>query len=134
MLLISFDLAGGIVVNTTSSAKRWYHRPEQGLRQHLGFIALHGLHLALVAWLFRDGDWRYVGATYAYLLLASSLIASTRLYLQRPLGVTLYAGSLVLSNMIFSATPGLSWFLPFFYLKLLIAHMIKEAPFAPSDS
>jgi len=28
--------------------------------------------------------------------------------------------------------PGLEWFLPIFHLKLLVSHLIKEAPFRPA--
>ena len=50
-VLLAFDIAGGVVTNATSSAKRWYHRAGQGARQHLQFVALHIVHVIIVAWL-----------------------------------------------------------------------------------
>jgi hypothetical protein len=50
--VIALDLVGGVVTNATATAKRWYHRPGHGWRQHVGFVAVHAIHIALVAWLF----------------------------------------------------------------------------------
>lgn len=133
-LFIALDMAGGVLTNATATAKRWYHRAGQGMREHLGFTAVHLLHLLLVAWLFRDGDWLYAGLFYGYLMLAAWLILRLPLYLQRPFALLLYCGILLLNSTTFAATPGLEWFLPFFFLKLLISHLLKEAPFAPIES
>src|SRR5574337_1540630 len=45
--LLAFDIAGGIITNATSSAKRWYHRAGQGFRQHFRTVLLHLAHPAL---------------------------------------------------------------------------------------
>ena len=57
--LIMFDLAGGLVANATSTTKRWYHRPGQTRKHHLGFVLPHLLHIGAVAWLFQDGSWQF---------------------------------------------------------------------------
>lgn len=127
--LLAFDLVGGVVTNATSTAKRWYHRPDATFRDHLQFVAIHFLHLLLVGWLFLDGNWLYVAVVYGYLLLAAALILKTPLYLQRPLAYTLYLLALPLAFYVLPQPPGLEWFLPIFYLKLLVAHLVTEAPF-----
>ncbi|MCL4265724.1 MAG: hypothetical protein KJ069_21100 [Anaerolineae bacterium] len=129
--LLAFDLVGGIVTNATSTAKRWYHRPEVTFRDHLQFVAIHFLHPLLVGWLFLGGAWLYVAVVYGYLLLAAVLILKTPLYLQRPLAYTLYLISLLLALYALPQPPGLEWFLPIFYFKLLVSHLVTEAPFAP---
>lgn len=73
--IITFDLTGGVITNATSTAKRWYHRSGQGVKEHLGFTAVHFIHLLLVAWLFRGGDWLYLTVTYGYLLVTAVFIA-----------------------------------------------------------
>lgn len=133
-LLFAFDLSGGIITNATSTAKRWYHRAGQRFVDHLGFVAVHGLHLALVAWLFRGGDWPYFVVYYGYLLVATAVILRTPLYLKRPLALLLYSGTLLLNSSIILPTAGLGWFIPFFFLKLLVAHLIPEAPFQPDST
>jgi hypothetical protein len=127
--LIAFDLMGGVVTNATSTAKRWYHRPGQGWLQHMEFVAVHALHIFLVAWLFRNGDWLYFGVIYAYLLAASLFITRVRLYLQRPVALLLFAGALLLNIYVRPPIPGLEWFVPLFFLKLLVSHLPKEAPY-----
>jgi hypothetical protein len=130
--LLAFDIIGGIITNATSAAKRWYHRPgQEGWRTHLPFIAVHGIHLLLVSAFFRGMDWGYFLGLYGYLLFAAIVLLSTPLYLQRPMSLILFCAGILLGIYLFPPTPGLEWFIPFFYLKLLVSHLVKEAPFTP---
>ena len=130
--LFAFDMTGGIVTNATSTAKRWYHREGQGFWQHFAFTAVHAVHLFVVAWLFRALDWGFFGVTTAYLLVATAVILESPLYLRRPLALLLYALALLVSIYGLTPTVGLEWFLPFFYLKLLVSHLPKEEPYRPA--
>lgn len=129
--LLALDMVGGIVTNATSSAKRWYHREGQGFWRHFGFTSLHIVHIFLVAWLFRDMDWHFLVLGSIFLLTAATLILKTPLYLQRPVALFLFAMSLPLTQYAFSPTPGLEWFLPFLFLKLLVSHLLREEPYRP---
>ena len=51
---LALDGIGGVITNSTSSAKRWFHRETITPRQHLAFTASHLLHFALVAWMFAE--------------------------------------------------------------------------------
>ncbi|MCA9919875.1 MAG: hypothetical protein KC445_18085 [Anaerolineales bacterium] len=130
-LLFAFDLSGGIITNATATAKRWYHRAGQRFINHFGFVAIHGLHLALIAWLFRNGDWLYFVVHYGYLLAGTAVLLRTPLYLKRPLALLLFSGTLLLNSSLVLPVPGLGWFIPFFFLKLFVAHLLPEAPFTP---
>lgn len=129
MALLAFDLVGGVLTNATSTAKRWYHRPGQGLRQHLAFVSVHLIHVLLVALLFRAGDWGFWLVTSGYLLGASVLILRSPLYLQRPVAQGLYGLSLLGNCYLVSPTSGLEWFLPFLFLKILVSHLLQETPY-----
>lgn len=132
--LLLFDLIGGIITNATSAAKRWYHRAgQEGLAAHLPFVAVHGIHLLIVAAIFRSMDWGFFIVLYGYLLLAAVIILRMPLYLQRPVSLMLFCGGFVLGQYVFTPVPGLEWFIPFFYLKLLVSHLLKEAPFTPES-
>lgn len=130
-VILAFDMVGGVVTNATSSAKRWYHRCGQGFYQHFSFTSAHVLHLFLVAWLFLDKDWTWAIVAGAYLLAAAALILKAPVYLQRPVALTLYIGGLVIGLWILATPPGLEWFLPVFYLKLLVSHLPHEEPYRP---
>lgn len=130
--ILALDLSGGVITNATSAAKRWYHRTGQAsLRAHFPFIAVHGVHLLLIAVVFRGMDWGFFIVLYGYLLAASLIILKISLYLQRPTALALFCGGILLGMYLFTPTPGLEWFIPFFYLKLLVSHLLKEAPFTP---
>ncbi|MCG8462013.1 MAG: hypothetical protein MI919_37495 [Holophagales bacterium] len=129
--LLAFDIAGGVLTNATSSAKRWFHRPGQRPVQHLGFVGLHLVHLTLVSWLYLELDLGWVLAAGGYLLLAAMAVLAMPRYLQRPVGLLGYAGGLLLALYGLLQPAGLEWFLPLFYLKLLVSHLLVEEPYRP---
>lgn len=131
--LIAFDVVGGVATNATSTAKRWYHREGQGFLQHFGFIVLHLLHLILVSWLYLNFETLWIFITGGYLLLSSAVILLTPLYLQRPVAMVLYVGAIVVSLTAVQIPLGLEWFLPVFYLKLLVCHAVREEPYRPDQ-
>lgn len=132
VLLLGIDLVGGVVTNSTSAAKRWYHRAGQGFRQHMTFIAIHALQIFLVACLFTDNSLLYFGVVYSLLLLSSVLVLTVPLYLQRPVAMSIVAGFIPfsMSNLV-PKTLGLDWFIPLLFLKLLVAHLTFETAFQP---
>lgn len=129
--LLGFDLVGGVLTNATSSAKRWFHRDGQTWQHHLVFVSIHIFHIFLVALLFRGSDWSFLAIASSYLIGASVLILKTPLYLQRPVAFGLYGLALLGNSYLFAPTVGLEWFLPLFFLKILISHLLKKAPYRP---
>ncbi|MEM8641535.1 MAG: hypothetical protein AAGG51_22370 [Cyanobacteria bacterium P01_G01_bin.54] len=131
--ILGFDLVGGVLTNATAATKRWYHRPGQDWQQHLAFVCIHLFHISLVALLFRGVDWFFFAGVSSYLLLAAGLILASPLYLQRPIALGLYGLALMGDRYLFAPTPGLEWFLPLFFLKLLVSHLLKETAYQPND-
>ena len=129
--LLALDMAGGVVTNATSTAKRWYHRRGQGFAQHFTFVAIHGIQIFLVAWLFRSMDWRFFLIVYGYLLITTLLLLLTPLYLQRPTAMLVLGGAVLLNIHAFAPVRGMEWFVPVLFLKLTVSHLLKEAPFRP---
>ena len=148
VFLIGIDMAGGMVTNATGAAKRWYHRSGQGFLEHMAFVALHAAQIGAVAyWFVDDGDdddgadgigsrWTYFAAAYGSLLAASAAVLSSPLYLQRPAAAALAAVVVPLSSVasIVPRTPGLGWFLPMLFVKILMSHLTSEVPFRPGDA
>lgn len=130
---IGLDLWGGVVANATSTTKRWYHRPGQGFTQHLLFVCTHVLHIALFAWLFRSLDWYFVGVVGGYLLITTLLVLKAPLYLRRPFALLICCGALIVNSYVVAPTPGLEWFVPVLFLKLIIGHIVPEEPYLPTE-
>lgn len=126
-LLMATDLVGGLISNATASSKRWWHRAGQGFRQHFLFVAGHIVFPLAVAIFFRNGDWLWFGVVYGYLLAAAAIVLSSPRYLQRPVALVVFGGALLLQLYAFSPTPGLEWFVPFLFLKLIVCHLVDEA-------
>ncbi|MGZ2259643.1 hypothetical protein [Roseobacter sp. A03A-229] len=124
--LIGADVIGGAVCNITETTKRWYHRPEQRPLDQLGFIALHVLHIVVVAWAFRgEGfDAIYAFAIGAWLLVSAIAVLCAPATLRSPLATTLFAIALGLSLYALGPTPGFEWFVPLLFVKLLIGHTV----------
>ena len=129
--LLGFDLVGGVLTNATSSAKRWFHREGQTWQDRLVFVSIHIIHIFLVALLFRGSDWGFFAIASSYLIGSSILILQTPLYLQRPVAFGFYGLALLGNSYLFEPTVGLEWFLPLFFFKILISHLLKEAPYSP---
>lgn len=127
----AFDIVGGIVTNATSSAKRWFHRAGRGAKQHMCFVLVHLVHLTVISWLFLSFDLLWIVITGVYLVVAALCITSSALYLQRPIAMIFYVGSLLITLYGLEAPIGLEWFLPLFYIKLLLSHLPKEEPYRP---
>ncbi|MBW7882141.1 MAG: hypothetical protein H3C34_05800 [Caldilineaceae bacterium] len=128
---LAFDLSGGIVANASSTTKRWYHRAGQGYRDHLGFVAVHLVYILAVTWILRAGDWLYFAVLSVYLLVAATIVLKMPLYLQRPVALGLFVIVLLLDFYAWIPTPGLEWFVPFLFLKLLVSHILREEPYRP---
>ena len=129
--LLAMDMAGGVITNATSSAKRWYHREGEGFKQHMGFIGLHFIQLGVFSWFFLGFNLVWVASVGGYMVFAAAITLLMPLYLQRPIALILYSVSLLLSLYVFETAVGLEWFLPIFYLKLLISHILREEPYRP---
>jgi hypothetical protein len=127
-LAVSADILAGAVANATTAAKRWYHRPGRTRSHHLRFVAIHLVHLVLLALVFPEMTWAATAVAYVYLLLAAVTIEVVPRYLQRPVAVIAYLGGLMLALYALPLIPGLEWVLPVFYLKLLVAHLVVETP------
>ncbi len=128
---LAFDIAGGVVTNATSTAKRWFHRAGEGFAEHFRFQALHLVHVAVVALVFAGGDWLLFAVLAATLLGCSMVILATPLYLKRPVSMALYGVVVVVLPLAVSAPSGMEWFVPLFYLKLLVSHLVPEEPYRP---
>lgn len=134
LLVMAIEITGGIVTNATSPAKRWYHREALGFGDQLGFVALHGVHLVLFTLVLGGMGWGATALCYGLLLATAAVLLRVPLYLQRPLALSLYAGLLLLSFVLVPPASGFAWFLPFFFLKLEVSHLVREAPFRPGLS
>ena len=132
--VLAFDTAGGVVTNATSSAKRWYHRAGQGFKQHFGMASLHLIHIVVVSWLYLGLDVAWILTAGGYLLAAATVILLVPQYLQRPTALVSYACGLLISMYLLRQPEGLEWFLPLFYLKLFVSHLLKEEPYRPCRS
>jgi len=131
--IVAIDMLGGVLTNATSSAKRWYHRKGEGFKQHFTFVVIHILQPFVVMAAFDWGNWLFVGGAYAYVLIASVIILKTTLYLQRPVALGLLFGGIILGLYGLPLPVHFEWFLPVYYIKLLVSHLLLEEPYRPAN-
>lgn len=131
--IVMLDLVGGVVTNATSTAKRWYHRAGHGLPAHIGFVAIHFVQPLAVMLLFDRWNWLFVGGAYGYLMLASLAVLLAPLYLRRPLASLLVVIGFFLAFYVLPVPPRFEWFLPVFFVKLLMSHLLREEPYRPTE-
>ena len=121
--LLALDMVGGVVTTATATGRRWYHRSSLGTGAQMGFIGLHLVHLVLVSWLFLGWDPFWVLAAGGWLLFAALGVLTAPADLRRPLAMLSYAIALMLALFVLPQPEGLEWFLPLYYLKLLVSHL-----------
>ncbi len=120
--IIGFDILGGAVCNATDTTKRWYQRPDVNSVEHITYIQLNQLHIALAAWFFRVGvgfDWNYFTSVSACLLLATAVVLAVPIYLKRPLAVGLYLIAIAIGLYKVGFTHGLELVHPSIILEVI---------------
>ncbi len=130
--LMAFDISGGVIANSTSAAKRWYHQEGKTFKDHFGFVAFHIIYPAIVAIFFLPLDWVYFLIVYGYLLLSAGIILGVDLHIRRPLSMLFFIGAWILNTYILTPIPGLEWVVPLLFLKLIMGHIVKEEPYRPT--
>ncbi|MFE7132482.1 hypothetical protein ACFVIM_16650 [Streptomyces sp. NPDC057638] len=132
--LAGLDLIGGVLTNATNAAKRWYHRPEPGVRRsRMIFVAAHLGHLAVVGLVVLDGDLLWALGNAGLLLAGACAVETAPVHLKRPVAVAVWMAA-VLTNLFWLTVPeALLWFAPLFFLKLLVCHLVPEAPLRRRD-
>ncbi|MEV4940549.1 hypothetical protein [Streptomyces zaomyceticus] len=127
--LVGLDLIGGVLTNATNAAKRWYHRPGPGVRRsRLLFVSAHLLHLLAVGLIVLPTDWRWTLGNGALLLAGAALVEFTPLPLKRPVSMIALTAAVLINLFWLEAPLVLGWFAPLFFLKLLVCHLVPEAP------
>ncbi|WP_252699075.1 hypothetical protein [Natronosalvus vescus] len=125
VLVISLDIAGGIIATTTVAGSRWWHRPSHRRRAHLQFIALH-VHPFILAAVFPLLTWTETTIAYGFLLGSAVIVLGVPERLRRPIAMGLFAIGLLLALYVVNLPHGLEWFLPLLYLKLLPGHLVPS--------
>lgn len=125
VLAFAVDLAGGVTMNASPAARRWWHRPGQGAGAHLLFSVAH-LHPFLVAFAFPGFGWRDAAELYAFTVIATGLTLATPDRLRRPAAHALFASALLLCMLRWPLLAGLAWFGPLYTLKLLLARVLDD--------
>jgi hypothetical protein len=127
--VLGFDIIGGAICNATDTTKRWYHRPEVKWIQHIAFVLPHLIHVAIVSWLFQESikfSWNYFSSISAYLIFATVIVLVVPNYLKRPVAAGLYLIGIAIGFYGVASTPGLEWFIPALFLKLLTGHLVPD--------
>ncbi|MCC3332052.1 TetR/AcrR family transcriptional regulator [Nocardia abscessus] len=130
-----FDLAGGIITNSTNAAKRWMHRPGPDVRRgRLQFIAGHILYLAIVSFVFLHGDWAWLLGNSALLMIGALLIEFVAIEQKRLTAMGLYILAVLINATWLPVPAVLAWFPILFFLKLLISTLVPEAPMIRAET
>ncbi len=84
------------------------------------------VHPFVLALLFPGFGWGTAAVVYVYLLIAAAIVLVVPLYLKRPVAFVLYSVALLGGLYALGVPSGLEWFVPLFFLKLLVAHLLPE--------
>lgn len=138
IVILAYDLLGGVVANSLNSCKRFYHVDKipassvmtNAMRNPLIFTAfhVHPIVFAIVlGYPLLTGFAWYVG-----LWISVAMVAWAPLYLRRPIATALCITAIILSQMVVQLPTGLEWFIPSIFLKLVLGHSVQEEPYRPA--
>lgn len=132
IVLITLDLAGGMVANATRSTNDWYRRQPMAL--NYVFLAVNALQPLLMG-LFLGLPWSMAGLLAGYQFIAGCLLVSLRAHpVQTPLAAALLAIGLILFLGV-SALPPVLTILGVIYLtKLVFLFPVNLYPVQSSKS
>ncbi|WP_019961634.1 hypothetical protein [Woodsholea maritima] len=138
ILFLAFDLCGGVIANFLNSCKRYYHAPAQPGEGRIGRAFKHSfvftlchIHPIIAAGLLGAG-WQVGLIWYVALQLACLSVLAVPLYLRRPLAAGLCLFAIIIAHSFLPLGPGLSWFIPCLFLKLILGHAVREEPYRPT--
>lgn len=136
LAVFAFDIAGGAVANMLNACKRLYHSPlrtEDGavlraLKNPRLFTALH-VHPLLIVLAFGGS---LANAAIWYLLLQAAVwgVLAAALYLRRAVATAVSMLAIVCAPLVLQLGPGLDWVVPALFVKLVLAHAVREEPYA----
>ncbi|MFI6985905.1 hypothetical protein ACIBSV_46100 [Embleya sp. NPDC050154] len=129
VVLAGLDLIGGVLTNATNAAKRWYHRADPGARRaRLLFVSAHLIHLAAMGLVVLSGDLAWILTNAALLLGGAPVVEFAPVHVRRPVAMALVTAAVLVNLFWVSVPAALAWFAPLFFLKLLVCHLVPEAP------
>lgn len=121
--LMAADIGGGVIANATPAGSRWWHRPGQGPRQHLLFVAAH-VHPWVLALLVPGWSWQDAAVVHGTVLAASVAVVASPRRLRRPVAMGVASAALVVLLAATAAPAGVEWVGPLLVVKLVIAHLV----------
>lgn len=134
----AFDIAGGAVANMLNSCKRFYHselQPGDGFGARIAknvtlFTAIH-IHPIIAAYVFGGG---ILNAIIWYVLLQAGVAVTLAmpLYLRRAGATAITLLALLGDQMLLPLGPGLEWFIPCLFIKMVLGHAVQEEPYRPT--
>lgn len=139
LLALAFDVAGGVTANMLNSCKRYYHAPIQNneygfaafSKNSFGFALIH-IHPIIASWVFGGG---LTGGViwYSALLAGTALTLATPLYLRRPMAASVVITAIIVNQFWLPVAPGMEWFIPCLFIKIVLAHAVREEPYRPTS-
>ena len=121
LVLLAFDLVGGVAANATVAATRQYHRPDAGYRPLL-FAASH-VQPFVVALVFPDYGWSLAAILYAAACVGVLGVLLMPAALKRAFALGYCAVAMALLP-IFAPPAAFAWLAPAYLIKLVAAHAV----------
>jgi hypothetical protein len=128
-VVLALDLVGGVLTNATNSAKRWYHRPGPGrVLARLGFTAVHNVHLAVMAFVLLPDGAQWWWTHVALLAVTAAIVELVPVDIKRPTATAATVAAIAVGQAVAPLSGVLVLMPVLFYLKLLVGHLVPEAP------
>lgn len=131
LIIVGFDMFGGVVVNATVSGSRRFHVPGTPRWNALGFVACH-VHLLVLALLMPEMPWTTAIVGYVGLILATIVVTLTPDSFKQPVAFLCAAVLIAITTSVFVPASVVAWVAPILIVKLLLSHLLPHK--SPTDA
>lgn len=94
--------------------------------QHLTFVAMHILHVLIVAVFFRASGFSFFVFASLMLMASALVIVYTPLYLKNVVAMLTLLIAILFDLYMWGPAPAIEWFIPLLFLKICVAHLVPE--------
>ena len=127
--ILAFDVFGGATANATNSARRWWHRPGVKRGSFIFFTLFH-LHPIIIGALYSGFSFSLGVISYAGVICAAGICIFFPPSLTRPMAYGICYLLILFTAFMGGVAWYLSWFLPGYFMKLLLSHLLSDGAFS----
>lgn len=123
--IFAFDIFGGIIVNSTTAGRKYWHSSNRSMFKQIAFLLLH-IHPFIIAFMWSGYLFDKAFLLYLIIVTFSLLVMYAPKGLQKPISFGLTSVGIILVFYFLQMPIGLMWLPPLLIIKLVAAYSVSK--------